>query len=91
MTKVICINNCKPYFVGPFGIGEYMGNGESCVKLNTYYVNRCSNGDYYTCSEYYEQGQGAHQQPSFMGMFRNEYFVILSEWRDRQIEEILND
>ena len=88
MTEVICIEDCKPYFLGPFGITGATGNGEKCIKHNKYFINKCSNGDYYICSE--DGKGGAHQQPSFIGLAYYKYFVTLGEWREMRINEIID-
>jgi hypothetical protein len=91
MRIIICIKDCEAITIRPFGVREIMGNGEKCKADTIYYANLSNKGDYYVCSEEYAEGEMAHLQTSFMGLFSGENFVNLSEWREQRINCILND
>jgi hypothetical protein len=91
MRIIICIKDCDAITIGPFGPGECIGNNEKCKANNTYYANVSNKGDYYVCSEEFSNGERAHSQNSFMGLFYSKNFISLAEWRDKQIDKILEE
>ena len=83
---VVCIENNNPYRI--FGDAK----GGVCLNKQIYYANRCSNNKYYYISgEKPELDANTHTTDSYMGLYESIYFVTLAEWREKQIDDILND
>ena len=85
MTRIVlCKEDNEPLAV--FGKAK----GGICLENTIYYANRSNLGHYYISSEMPPDGWGTHIVDSYMGVYDNNKFISLAEWRDQQINDILN-